>query len=200
MKKAQVKDTAIPPQTGVTSRAANAKNDVDNKKNQPRSLKVPTTRYGQQNDLREQNRILTATNEDLQRQLEEMKETVTELNHRCSDLQGENGEIQKQLRDCHVLLVAENLDPVSGEKLGQTAQQKDEERKEIMTVSQNLLSELELFGEMALEQTANLNEVQHTMRDLTEAHEKLQQERALFSLDVEEMEKALADAERLLIE
>lgn len=36
----------------------------------------PTTRYGQQNDLREQNRILTATNEDLQRQLEEMKVSV----------------------------------------------------------------------------------------------------------------------------
>lgn len=33
----------------------------------------PTTRYGQQNDVREQNRVLTATNEDLQRQLEEMK-------------------------------------------------------------------------------------------------------------------------------
>lgn len=33
----------------------------------------PTTRYGQQNDIREQNRALTTTNEDLQRQLEEMK-------------------------------------------------------------------------------------------------------------------------------
>lgn len=40
-----------------------------------------------------------------------LKVTVTELNHRCSDIQGENREIQKQLRDCHVLLVAENLDP-----------------------------------------------------------------------------------------
>ncbi len=33
----------------------------------------PSTRYGQQNDKREQNRALTSTNEDLQRQLEEMK-------------------------------------------------------------------------------------------------------------------------------
>lgn len=40
-----------------------------------------------------------------------LKETVTELELRCTDLQGENLEIQKQLRDCHVLLVAENLDP-----------------------------------------------------------------------------------------
>lgn len=40
-----------------------------------------------------------------------LKETVTELELRCTDLQGENREIQKQLRDCHVLLVAENLDP-----------------------------------------------------------------------------------------
>ncbi|KAA0722522.1 hypothetical protein E1301_Tti011897 [Triplophysa tibetana] len=198
MKKVQVKD-AIPSQTGVTSKTAHAKNDTD-KKSQQRSLKVPTTRYGQQNDLREQNRNLTATNEDLQRQLEEMKVTVTQLNHRCTDIQGENREIQKQLRDCHVLLVAENLDPVSGEKLGQTAEQKEEQRKEIMTVSQNLLTELKLFGEMAQEHAANLQEVQNTMRDLTENHEKLQQDRSLFNLDVEEMERALAEAERLLID
>lgn len=36
----------------------------------------PTTRYGQQNDIKEQNRALTTTNEDLQRQLEEMKVTT----------------------------------------------------------------------------------------------------------------------------
>uniref|UniRef100_A0A8C2HTL8 Uncharacterized protein n=1 Tax=Cyprinus carpio TaxID=7962 RepID=A0A8C2HTL8_CYPCA len=73
MKRVQLKDTAIPAQSSVASRAAHIKNDTDNKKNQHRSLKVPTTRYGQQNDVREQNRVLTATNEDLQRQLEEIK-------------------------------------------------------------------------------------------------------------------------------
>ncbi|XP_067261172.1 small kinetochore-associated protein [Chanodichthys erythropterus] len=200
MKRVQMKDTAISAQPCVTSRAAHVKNDTDNKKNQHRTLKAPTTRYGQQNDVREQNRVLTATNEDLQRQLEEIKETMTELEQRCTDLQGENREFQKQLRDCHVLLVAEKLDPVSGEKLGQTAQQKEEQRKEVMTVSQNLLTELKLFSETAQEHEANLLEVQNTMRDLTEAHEKLQQERALFTLDVEEMERALGEAERLLME
>ncbi|ROL45470.1 hypothetical protein DPX16_16145 [Anabarilius grahami] len=148
MKRVQMKDTAISAHPSVTSRAAHVKNDTDNKwaslfkrKNQHRTLKAPTTRYGQQNDVKEQNRVLTATNEDLQRQLEEMK-----------------------------------------------------------TVSQNLLTELELFGETAQEHAANLLEVQNTMRDLTEAHEKLQQERALFTLDVEEMERALGEAERLLME
>ncbi|XP_051561130.1 small kinetochore-associated protein-like [Myxocyprinus asiaticus] len=196
MKRVQVKDTVIPAQP----RAAHVKNDTDNKKYQHRSLKAPTTRYWQQNDLKEQNRVLTATNEDLQKQFEEMKETVSELEQRCADIQGENREIQKQLRDCHVLLVAENLDPVSGGKLGQTTQKKEEQRKEVMTVSQNLLTELKLFGEMAQEQAANFMEVQNTMRHLTEAHEKLQQEKALFSLDVEEMERALVEAERLLME
>ncbi|XP_073699438.1 small kinetochore-associated protein [Garra rufa] len=200
MKRAQIRDTAFPAQPNVASRVAHGKNDTDNKKNQLRSLKVPSTRYGQQNDIREQNKVLTSTNEDLQRQLEEMKETVTELEQRCTDIQGENREIQKQLRNCHVLLVAESLDPVSGEKLGQTAQRKEEQRKEVMTVSQNLLTELQLFGETAQEHAANLLEVQNIMRDLTEAHEKLQQERALFTLDVEEMERALGEAERLLIE
>uniref|UniRef100_A0A8C1XMD9 Kinetochore localized astrin (SPAG5) binding protein n=1 Tax=Cyprinus carpio TaxID=7962 RepID=A0A8C1XMD9_CYPCA len=187
MKRAQLKDTAIPAQSSVASRAAHIKNDTDNK-----WASLPTTRYGQQNDVREQNRVLTATNEDLQRQLEEMKGTVTKLEHRCTDLHGENQEIQKQLRDCHVLLVAEKLDPVSGEKLGQTAQQKEEQRKEVMTVSQNLLTELKLFGETAQEHAGKL------LVSIT--HEKLQQERAFFTLDVEEMERALGEAERLLME
>uniref|UniRef100_A0A671RVH2 Kinetochore localized astrin (SPAG5) binding protein n=1 Tax=Sinocyclocheilus anshuiensis TaxID=1608454 RepID=A0A671RVH2_9TELE len=178
MKRVQLKDTAIPAQPSVASRAAHVKNNTDNKKNQHRSLKVPATRYGQQNDIREQNRVLTATNEDLQKQLEEMKGTVTELEQRCTDLHGENREIQKQLRDCHVLLVAENLDPVSGEKLGQTAQQKEEQRKEVMVTHISILS------------------ISNIMRDL----EKLQQERAFFTLDVEEMERALGEAERLLME
>ncbi|KAK7162106.1 hypothetical protein R3I94_004681 [Phoxinus phoxinus] len=191
-----MRDAAISAQP----RAAHVKTDTDNKKSQHRTLKAPTTRYGQQNDMREHNRALTTTNEDLQRQLEEMKETVTELELRCTDLQGENREIHKQLRDCHVLLVAENLDPVSGEKLGQTAQQKEEQRREVMTVSQNLLTELKLFGETAQEHAANLLEVQNTMKDLTEVHEKLQQERTSFTLDVEEMERALGEAERLLME
>ncbi|KAK7166624.1 hypothetical protein R3I93_006393 [Phoxinus phoxinus] len=196
MKRVQMRDAAISAQP----RAAHVKTDTDNKKSQHRTLKAPTTRYGQQNDMREHNRALTTTNEDLQRQLEEMKETVTELELRCTDLQGENREIHKQLRDCHVLLVAENLDPVSGEKLGQTAQQKEEQRREVMTVSQNLLTELKLFGETAQEHAANLLEVQNTMRELTEVHEKLQQERTSFTLDVEEMERALGEAERLLME
>ncbi|KAK7162107.1 hypothetical protein R3I94_004681 [Phoxinus phoxinus] len=196
MKRVQMRDAAISAQP----RAAHVKTDTDNKKSQHRTLKAPTTRYGQQNDMREHNRALTTTNEDLQRQLEEMKETVTELELRCTDLQGENREIHKQLRDCHVLLVAENLDPVSGEKLGQTAQQKEEQRREVMTVSQNLLTELKLFGETAQEHAANLLEVQNTMKDLTEVHEKLQQERTSFTLDVEEMERALGEAERLLME
>ncbi|XP_026060051.1 small kinetochore-associated protein [Carassius auratus] len=200
MKRVQIKDTAIPAQPSMTSRAAQVKNDTENKKNQYRSLKVPSTRYGPQNDIREQNRVLTSTNEDLLRQLEEMKGTVTDLEQRYTDLQGENQDIQKQLRDCHVLLVAESLDPVSGERLGQTAQQKEEQRKEVMTVSKNLLNELKLFGETAQEHAANLLEVENIMRDLTEAHEKLQQERALFTLDVEEMERELGEAERLLME
>ncbi|NP_001122246.1 small kinetochore-associated protein [Danio rerio] len=192
--------TMIPAQPSVTSRAAQVKNDMDTKKNQHRSLKVPTTRYGQQNDMREQNRVLISANEDLHKQLEEMKDTVTELEQRCTDLQGENREIQKQLRDCHILLVAEKLDPVSGEKLGQTAEDKEKQRKEVMTVSQNLLTELKLLGETAQEHAANLLEVQNTMKDLTEAHEKLQEERTLFTSDVEEMERALEEAERLLME
>lgn len=36
---------------------------------------------------------------------------MAQLEQQCSDLQGENGNFQKQLKDCHVLLVAGNIDP-----------------------------------------------------------------------------------------
>lgn len=35
------------------------------------------------------------------------------LEQQCHDLQENNTEVRKQLRDCHVLLIAENLDPGS---------------------------------------------------------------------------------------
>ncbi|XP_062866676.1 small kinetochore-associated protein [Trichomycterus rosablanca] len=199
VEKPQLKDTAIPTLPHFVSRKANLKSDSE-KKTQAKTLKGPSVKYGQQNDLREQNRILVATNEDLQRQILELKESVALLEERCSNLQDENAGIKKQLRDCHVLLIAEKLDPVSGEKIEQAVEQKDRQREDVMTVSQKLLTELKLFDEFAREHGAQLAEMQNTMKSLNEAREKLHTDRESFCLDAEEMEKALKEAERLLIE
>ncbi|XP_026861940.2 small kinetochore-associated protein [Electrophorus electricus] len=199
--RAQIKDTAIPTQLNYVSRRANVKIDTENmsRKNLTKGLKGATTKYGQQNDLREQNHLLMTANEDLQKQISEMKECVADLEQRCRDLQDENSEIKKQLRDCHALLILEKLDPVSGEKIGET-EQKEAQRKEIMTVSQNLMTELKHFDEVARQHGTHLTELQNTMRTLKEAREKFHLDGESFCLDVEEMEKALEEAEKLLIE
>ncbi|XP_076838785.1 small kinetochore-associated protein [Brachyhypopomus gauderio] len=198
--RAHIKDTAI-PQLTVVPRKASVKGESEgtSRKNPTRGLKGPSIKYGQPHDLREQNRLLVTANEDLQKQVSEIKEYVADLEQQCHDLQDESNEIKKQLRDCHVLLIAEKLDPVSGERIGETEQNEDQ-RKELMTVSQNLMTELKLFDEAAREHKTHLTELQNTMRTLKEARETARLDRESFCLDAAEMEKALEEAERLLME
>ncbi|XP_062324463.1 small kinetochore-associated protein isoform X1 [Osmerus eperlanus] len=161
--------------------------------------KGPPSRYGQQSDIRDQNQLLVVVNEELQRNLTETKQRMAQLEQQCSDLKGENGNFQKELKDCHVLLVAGNIDPVLGERIGQTTQQNEDERKEVVNVSKDLLGELNTFCDMTTEQSERVDEIQNTMKDLKEARELLSQERESLSLEVEEMEKALEEADMLLV-
>ncbi|KAG7222699.1 hypothetical protein INR49_026308 [Caranx melampygus] len=157
------------------------------------------TRYGQQAELKEQNQHLMTVNEELQKNLTETQQRVAELELQFSDLEKENTEVQKQLKDCHVLLVAAKIDPVLGERVGEAAQQNEDQRKEAMSVSADLLNELRTFGDTASQQRARLEEIQATMTDLTKAREHMMQERENFCLEAAEMEKALKEAEVLLL-
>ncbi|KAF5902308.1 small kinetochore-associated protein-like, partial [Clarias magur] len=158
MKRAPVKDTAIPTQPNLACKKVNSRPDPETltRKNPGKSLKGPSVRYGFQSDVKEQNRLLVLMNEDLQKQVTDLKESVSVLEQRCGDLQENNTEIKKQLRDCHALLITENLDPVSGEKFGEAAEQKAGQRKELMTVSQNLFTELKLFEDFTNEHRTHL--------------------------------------------
>uniref|UniRef100_A0A674DXV5 Kinetochore localized astrin (SPAG5) binding protein n=1 Tax=Salmo trutta TaxID=8032 RepID=A0A674DXV5_SALTR len=159
-----------------------------------------SARYGQQSELKSHNELLLEANEELQKNLTEIQQKVAQLEQQYSDLQGTNADIQKQLKDCHVLLVAGNIDPVLGEKIGETAQQNEDRQREVVNVSQDLLRELRTFGDMATKRSAQLTDVQKTMKAFTDSQERLVQERENFSLEVEEMEKALEEAELLLLE
>uniref|UniRef100_A0AAY4CF12 Uncharacterized protein n=1 Tax=Denticeps clupeoides TaxID=299321 RepID=A0AAY4CF12_9TELE len=97
-----------------------------------KSLKAPSTRYAAQNELREHNQLLASTNEALQKRLHEMQSKCSTLEQERSVLRGENEDILKRLRECHVLLVAENIDPVVGEKICQTSAQDEELRRATM--------------------------------------------------------------------
>ncbi|KAM7395106.1 hypothetical protein PAMA_006722 [Pampus argenteus] len=88
---------------------------------------------------------------------------------------------------------------VLGERVGEAAQQNEDQRKEVMSVSEDLLNELKAFGDTASQQRSRLEEIQKTMTDLTKARERMLQERENFSLEAAEMEKALNEAEALLL-
>ncbi|XP_026173798.1 small kinetochore-associated protein isoform X2 [Mastacembelus armatus] len=175
------------------------KENIPKKNVAPKVYKGLSTRYGQQAELKEQNRHLMAANEELQKNLSETRQRVAELELQFSDLQTEKAEVQKKLRDCHVLLVAAKIDPVSGERVNEAAQQHEDQRKEAMCVSSNMLSELKTFGETASQQRVWLQEIQATMTDLMKAGEHMLEERKNYTLEVAEMEKALKEAEDLLL-
>ncbi|KAI4901900.1 hypothetical protein NFI96_022257 [Prochilodus magdalenae] len=195
--RAPMKETAIPTVPNAAAKKTNIRSDTENmsRKIPAKGLKGPSVKYGQ-HDLREQNRLLVSANEDLQRQISELKEYVAVLEQRCSDMQAENTELKKNLQDCHALIIAERIDPVSGGK----TEQSEDQRKELMTVSRNLMSELKLFDEVAREHGTRLAEVQNTMRSLKEARETLHLNRETFCVDAEEMERAIEEAERQLME
>ncbi|XP_031437546.1 small kinetochore-associated protein [Clupea harengus] len=165
-----------------------------------RTLKGPSTRYGVQNELKDQNQLLISTNEDLHKHVFEMENKIALLEQQCGDVKGENSEIQKRLRDCHTLLVAANIDPVLGEHIHEASNETEEQRKEVMNISKNLLNELEKFDSMASAHRGQLEEIQNVMKDLKEAREKLREERGTIKLEVEEMERDLEEAGQLLLE
>ncbi|KAG7236114.1 hypothetical protein INR49_001338 [Caranx melampygus] len=184
---------AEPKKTGLTaavSATANAAQKSDGiLRPQKENVQRVITRYGQQAELKEQNQHLMTVNEELQKNLTETQQRVAELELQFSDLEKENTEVQKQLKDCHVLLVAAKIDPVLGERVGEAAQQNEDQRKEAMSVSADLLNELRTFGDTASQQRARLEEIQATMTDLTKAREHMMQERENFCLEAAEMEK-----------
>nr|XP_040016600.1 small kinetochore-associated protein [Gasterosteus aculeatus aculeatus] len=175
------------------------KENMSRKTVAPKANKGVSTRYGQQTEHRGQNQHLMATNDELQKNLTETQQKVAELELQFSGLEKENAEVRKNLKDCHVLLVAANIDPVLGERVGEDAQQKNDKRKEVTNVSTDLLNELKVFGDTALQQRARLEGIQTTMIELAKAREQMMQERENFSQEASEMERALEEAEALLL-
>ncbi|KAM8832623.1 small kinetochore-associated protein isoform 2-T2 [Spinachia spinachia] len=202
--KSESKDTA------TVSAAANAAQKLDGilkpqKENMlkktvaPKANKGVSTRYGQHAEHKGPNQHLMATNGELQKSLTDTQQRVAELELQFSGLEKENAEIRKNLKDCHVLLVTANIDPVLGERVGEAAQQNNDKREEVMSISTDLLHELKVFGDTASQQRARLEGIQTTMIELAKAREHMMQERENFSLEATEMERALTEAEALLL-
>ncbi|XP_024146627.1 small kinetochore-associated protein isoform X2 [Oryzias melastigma] len=158
-----------------------------------------TTRYGQQMELKEQNQHLTAANEELQKNLAEAQHRVADLELQFSELQKENSDVQKKLQNCHVLIVSAKIDPVLGESVGDAARKMEEDRKQVVSLSSDLLSELKSFGSAASHQRAQLQEIQTNFEELSKAGEVIKQERENFTLQAAELEKALEETEELLL-
>ncbi|XP_074541705.1 small kinetochore-associated protein [Halichoeres trimaculatus] len=195
--KVEIKDTANAAQKDGVLKPQ--KENMQRKNVALKPHKGVSTRYGQQAELKEQNQHLIASNEELQKSLEETQQRVAELELQCNDLEKENARVEKNLKDCHVLLVAAKIDPVLGERVGEAARQHEDQRKEVKSISTDLLQELKAFGDMATQQRAQLEEIQTTITDLTKAREHMTQERQNFSLEAAEMEQALREAEALLL-
>uniref|UniRef100_A0A8C6SYH9 Kinetochore localized astrin (SPAG5) binding protein n=1 Tax=Neogobius melanostomus TaxID=47308 RepID=A0A8C6SYH9_9GOBI len=179
--------------------AEHHKENIPRKNIASKTAKGISTRYGQEAELREQNQNLRSTNDELQKNLTETHQKVTELEEQYNQLKMEKLEADKHLTDCHALLVSAKIDPVLGERVGEAARENEEQRKEVMTVSTELLNELKTFTGNASEQCGRLQEICSTLSALTEAQEQRMQERERFALEAADLEKALNEAEALLL-
>ncbi|XP_033847322.2 small kinetochore-associated protein isoform X2 [Periophthalmus magnuspinnatus] len=191
----------FPPlkKTGHKPDDENHKENIPKKNAVSKMVKGISTRYGYEAELREQNQNLLVANDDLQKNLTQTQQRVTELQQQYSDLEKEKLETEKHLKDCHALLVSAKIDPVLGERVGEAIHENEEQRQEVMTVSTELLNELKTFADIATEQCSQLQEVQSTLSELTKAQEQMRQERESFALEVADLEKALNEAEALLL-
>ncbi|XP_055005238.1 small kinetochore-associated protein isoform X2 [Boleophthalmus pectinirostris] len=191
----------FPPEkkTGHKPDDEHHKENIPRKNGVSKTVKGVSTRYGQEAELREQNQNLRVANDDLQKNLTQTQQKVTELQQQYSDLEKEKLETEKHLKDCHALLVSAKIDPVLGERVGEAAQENEEQRKEVMTVSTELLNELKTFADIATEQCSRLQEIQSTLCELTKAQEQMRQERESFAVEAADLEKALNEAEALLL-
>uniref|UniRef100_H3BW26 Kinetochore localized astrin (SPAG5) binding protein n=1 Tax=Tetraodon nigroviridis TaxID=99883 RepID=H3BW26_TETNG len=202
--KLEAKEAVTGPAVANTAQkpAATLKSQKENMPRKNVATKVSkglSTRFGQQAELREQNQQLLATNEELHKSLANTQQQIAEMVQQCKELKEETAGLQKNLKDCHVLLVTANMDPVSGERVGEAAQQKENQRTEVMNISKNLLDEIEAFGEVASEQHARLEEIQTVMTELLKSREQMMKEREMFFQEITDMEKALEEAETLLL-
>lgn len=189
------KKTGHKPNTDVE----HEKENIPRKNVVSKTAKGMSTRHGQESELREQNQKLRATNAELQTNLTETQQKVTELEEQFNDLIKEKLETEKHLKDCHTLLVSAKIDPVLGKSVGEAACENEEQRKEVMTVSTELLNELKTFTDIATEQCGRLQEIQSTMSEVREAQEQMRLERESFALEAADLEKALNEAEALLL-
>ncbi|XP_018585318.2 small kinetochore-associated protein [Scleropages formosus] len=150
-------------------------------------------------ELQDQNRHLQANVEELKRNLSEYEDRVIKMEQQYSDLQTEKCEMRKQLESCLLLLVAGDIDPVLGQRIAETKEQKEEQQNDVMNASRELLNELEMFSEKMSRQRRQLEEVEQKMATLKRSQEQHAAERGEFSLEVEEMERAMEEAEALLL-
>uniref|UniRef100_W5N4Q8 Kinetochore localized astrin (SPAG5) binding protein n=1 Tax=Lepisosteus oculatus TaxID=7918 RepID=W5N4Q8_LEPOC len=160
--------------------------------------KGPNTRLRVEAELRDKNQLLEASNLELYRNLSEAKENIAKLTQKYTGLEGESSELKKQLEKCMLFLETSNIDPVSGEKILETAKQNEEQRKEVLSLSRNLQNELEVFSQKASEHRLQMQEIKSKVRAQQEEIERRLKEKENFQTELQEMEKALDDAQQLL--
>uniref|UniRef100_W5N4R4 Kinetochore localized astrin (SPAG5) binding protein n=1 Tax=Lepisosteus oculatus TaxID=7918 RepID=W5N4R4_LEPOC len=164
----------------------------------PTVSKRPNTRLRVEAELRDKNQLLEASNLELYRNLSEAKENIAKLTQKYTGLEGESSELKKQLEKCMLFLETSNIDPVSGEKILETAKQNEEQRKEVLSLSRNLQNELEVFSQKASEHRLQMQEIKSKVRAQQEEIERRLKEKENFQTELQEMEKALDDAQQLL--
>ncbi|KAL4646425.1 hypothetical protein GN956_G9992 [Arapaima gigas] len=166
----------------------------------PRKQHKVTGNTGREAELQDHIRLMEVNFEEVERNLAHCEDRVSELERGNSQLQTENRDVRKQLDSCLLLLAAGNIDPVLGQTIAETEEQNEELRNNVMTVSRALVEELGTFSKNMSTHRQQLQEVMQKTTNLKCNQEQHIVEREQFSLELEEMEKAMECVAALLLD
>ncbi|XP_053553872.1 small kinetochore-associated protein [Bombina bombina] len=190
--------TANVPDNGVFKATTSTKRTVVNKKAAAAPTRGPVTRYRLEAELKDRNQLLEAANISLHNSLTNAQETIKQMTEHEDEQKEEIKELNRRLEKNLIILESRNIDPVSGELILASAEEKSKLRAETKASTDNLLSELKIFGQMANEQIAQVQAVIDKWNQAEENRNVFLEEQKDFDIELDQFRAALQQAEQWL--
>ncbi|XP_062974943.1 small kinetochore-associated protein [Elgaria multicarinata webbii] len=162
------------------------------------TVRIPTTRYRREAELRNKNKLLETAKCELSLKLAGMQNDMKDMKEQCDSLEKENQLLKKFQESCMLILETRNCDPVAGENIWEEEEESKKRQTEIMVLSENLNADLELFIQVAKEQRDNLQNAQIKWKQVEEERAHFLEQQQSFHREKEDLFAILDQEEALL--
>ncbi|XP_038639501.1 small kinetochore-associated protein-like isoform X1 [Scyliorhinus canicula] len=149
-------------------------------------------------ELRDQNQLLEAAQQQLKEELKLAKDQTNELMVKTESLQSEKEAMSKRLQNCIILLENNLIDPVSANKIIEDHELKNACQRDTMVHVENLQAELETWEKYTAEKREKLQEVKLKLQKTKDESNKIVEDTDLIQKELEEWRISLNQSKQLL--